>query len=177
MAVYERHSVIDTLELFSSVVDMQKTKLVLSLFFLSTIFSLSSVAQEGIGLKPHAKLEHFARSTGYEHKLQTWLKSGAAAPFFFTKALYNGSFTGAYNGLMQACQTEKAGSKPCTESSLIRDEFWNYNILSWFMSAVYNCVGWTDDKDSMGYCAQTYYGKQIVPCSCDMKMPVCCTDG
>jgi len=93
---------------------------------------------------------------------------------FVTKQLYNGTI--GYNGLLQACNKERQGSKPCNHNNLILVNFWNHNIIpSWILSLAMNCVGYsTDDVNTVGLCVQTQYGKQVIPCSCNMNIPICC---
>lgn len=91
-----------------------------------------------------------------------------------TKNSYNGTI--GYNGLFEACQLERPGSVPCTSEILLSVKFWNFKINpSWILNLVINCVGYSsDDVNTIGLCVQTLYGKQVIPCSCNMKISVCC---
>ena len=99
------------------------------------------------------------------------------SPFFTTNAIYNGSFTGNYMGLYAACNRERSGSYPCRPDLLLHYGFWLSNLVpSWVLTLVNNCVGFTShDQDSMGMCIETGFpGKQLIQCSCDMNISVCC---
>jgi len=93
---------------------------------------------------------------------------------FNTKNTYNGTL--GYNGFYDACSKEKSGSTPCTSTNLIDSKFWNMEINpSWILDLSFNCVGYSsDDENTIGLCVQTLYGKQVIPCSCNMKISVCC---
>ena len=99
---------------------------------------------------------------------------------FTTKLHYNGSFTNNYDGLFDACKREHSNSKPCTVGSLIRNNFWTLNIApSWILSVVYNCVGFSShDQTTTGMCIWNQLtpngNKQLIQCSCDMNISVCC---
>lgn len=93
--------------------------------------------------------------------------------FFSTNKWYNGTI--GYDGLFNACDAQIKGSKPCTVVQLLNG-FWNQTLLpSWILSLSYNCVGYTSsDENTIGMCIQTVYGKQLVPCSCNMAIGICC---
>jgi len=108
---------------------------------------------------------------GRNHKYQLTTRD-----FFTTKKIYNGSFIGTYTGLFNACIRERSGSLPCTPDVLMGG-FWLYQLVpSWILSLVNNCVGYTShDVISMGMCIQTtLQEKQLIQCSCDMNISVCC---
>lgn len=93
---------------------------------------------------------------------------------FNTKNTYNGTI--GYNGLFDACRLENPSSKPCTTSVLIFAKFWNVQIEpAWILDLQMNCVGYSSDNvNTIGMCVQTKYGKQVIPCSCNMEISVCC---
>ena len=93
---------------------------------------------------------------------------------FNTKQTYNG--TVGYDGLYSACQQEKPRSVPCTSTILIYDKFWNKQVEpAWILDLQMNCVGYTSDNaNTIGLCVQTQYGRQVIPCSCNMEISVCC---
>ncbi|HMP29262.1 MAG TPA: hypothetical protein PKD85_06665 [Saprospiraceae bacterium] len=98
--------------------------------------------------------------------------------FFSTKTWYNGTI--GYEGLVNACQKEKPlfrTAVPCTAQELLKNSFWEFVFQpSWILDGAYNCVGYSSDaKNTMGLCVQTVYRKQIIPCSCDMRIPICCS--
>lgn len=95
------------------------------------------------------------------------------AKFFTTEKWYNGTI--GYDGLFKACEKEKINSKPCTEVQLFNG-FWKEVFQpAWILDLEYNCIGYTSDaKNTIGMCVQTVYGKQVIPCSCDMSISVCC---
>jgi len=93
---------------------------------------------------------------------------------YLTKNTYNG--TVGYEGLFNACEQEKSGSVPCTSSALIKSRFWAMKVRpAWVLDLMVNCVGYSSDEiNTIGLCVQTQYGKQVIPCSCNMKISVCC---
>ncbi len=96
---------------------------------------------------------------------------------FTTRSIYNGSFSGRYEGLYSACNSVLKGSRPCTSNTLIDDKFWLYNIVpAWVVSIIYNCVGFSShDQSTMGMCIwSTVTNRQLIQCSCDMNISVCC---
>jgi hypothetical protein len=96
--------------------------------------------------------------------------------FVTTKQLYNGSI--GYDGLFKACSKEYPQSIPCRRIDLL-NFFWKQDTaISWILDLelFYTCIGYSSDSvQSMGPCLKSGKHGYIMPCSCDMNIPVCCT--
>lgn len=100
--------------------------------------------------------------------------TGNGQKFVATRQIYNGSL--GYDGLFEACAKEYPESVPCNRINLM-NYFWDQNTrVSWILQLDYNCVGYsTNVTYSMGPCLYSGKNGYIMQCSCDMKIPVCCT--
>lgn len=149
--------------------------LLFPLFFSDTtavVVKVRSTDHDARYLSALLRKEHRRLSfTRFNNEVGFYLPPGTPSPFFTTKAVYNGSFSGAYNGLFVACARERSGSYPCTPDALTKG-FWLTRLIpSWILSLVNNCVGFTShDLDTMGMCIQSdlAYGSQLIQCSCEI---------